>query len=64
MTTAHQPFGPRLRAARTRAGLTQAALAERIGYTPNTVARWERGERVPHPSVQDRALRLGGVRAP
>jgi len=25
-------------------GLTQAALAERLGVTPNTLARWERGK--------------------
>lgn len=30
-----------LRRLRTRAGLTQAALAARLGIKPNTVARWE-----------------------
>ncbi len=29
---------------RTRLVLTQAELAERVGVTPNTLARWERGE--------------------
>ena len=34
----------RLRELRKRLDLTQAALAERLGVAPNTVARWERGE--------------------
>lgn len=33
--------GARLRVARTRAGLTQAALATEVGVTQGTVARWE-----------------------
>jgi DNA-binding transcriptional regulator YiaG len=33
------------RAARTRLGLTQAALAGRMGVHPVTVARWESGAR-------------------
>lgn len=28
-----------------RAGLTQAALAAKLGVAPNSVARWERDER-------------------
>jgi transcriptional regulator with XRE-family HTH domain len=36
--------GRKLHAIRQRLGLTQAALAEAIGVTSNTVARWERGE--------------------
>jgi DNA-binding transcriptional regulator YiaG len=36
--------GAELRRIRTRLGLTQAALAERLGVTGNTVARWERDE--------------------
>ena len=34
-----------LRKLRKRAGLTQAALAERLGLTPNAVARWEQRAR-------------------
>ena len=37
--------GSELRRLRTRAGLTQAALAAKLGVAPNTVARWERNER-------------------
>jgi len=37
--------GLELRRLRTRARLTQATLAARLGVAPNTVARWERNER-------------------
>jgi transcriptional regulator with XRE-family HTH domain len=37
--------GLELRRLRTRAGLTQAALAAKLGVAPNSVARWERNER-------------------
>lgn len=41
-------FGANLRAARERAGLTQAELAEAVGdVTANAIARWERNERTP-----------------
>jgi len=33
-----------VRRLRQRLGLTQAAFADHIGVTPNTIARWERGE--------------------
>jgi DNA-binding transcriptional regulator YiaG len=36
--------GPELHAIRQKLALTQAALAQAIGVTSNTVARWERGE--------------------
>ncbi|MDH5641718.1 MAG: helix-turn-helix domain-containing protein [Nitrospira sp.] len=36
--------GAQLRRIRDRLGLTQVAMAQRIGVTPNSVARWERGE--------------------
>ena len=36
--------GRELRSIRQKLVLTQAALAEAIGVTSNTVARWERGE--------------------
>ena len=34
-----------LRVLRKQSGLTQAALAERLGVTANTVARWEQEAR-------------------
>lgn len=36
--------GRELRSIRQKLSLTQAALAEAIGVTSNTVARWERDE--------------------
>ncbi len=36
--------GRELRSIRQKLVLTQAALAEAVGVTSNTVARWERGE--------------------
>jgi len=36
--------GDEIRALREKMGWTQLALAEAIGVTSNTVARWERGE--------------------
>ena len=33
-----------IRALRAKLGWTQMALAEAVGVTSNTVARWERGE--------------------
>lgn len=36
--------GLEIRALREKLGWTQMALAEAVGVTSNTVARWERGE--------------------
>lgn len=36
--------GEELKRIRKRLKLTQAQFAELVGVTPNTVARWERGE--------------------
>ncbi len=36
--------GAEVRGLRAKLGITQVALAEAIGVTSNTVARWERGE--------------------
>ena len=38
-----QTSGERLASLRQASGLTQAAFAERIGVSPVTVCRWERG---------------------
>jgi repressor LexA len=40
-------IGDRLRRARERAELDQAALAARIGVATRTVQRWEKGEQIP-----------------
>lgn len=55
--------GPDLRARRRALALTQAALATRLGVTPNTIARWERGElRLARPLMVEAVMR--GLRPP
>ncbi len=49
--------GKELRQIRDRLGLTQAALADRLGVSPNSVARWERDE-VPIREPMARLTRL------
>src|SRR5688572_18499143 len=45
-------FGQNLRALRERAGLTQRALARRLGFTgPSTVSHWEGGGILPAPTT-------------
>lgn len=47
-----------LKARRETLGLTQAQLADHLGIAPNTIARWERGEREPEGgNMLDLALR-------
>ena len=45
-----------VRALRDKLGLTQEQLADRLGTTKNTVARWERGEMIPTSYVHVTAL--------
>ena len=40
-------LGQRIRAERTRIGLTQAQLAQKIGVKTNTISQWETGKRAP-----------------
>jgi len=49
-----------IRVARGRAGLTQSALAEALGVTVGTVARWEAGIHVPSADVAVRTLAACG----
>jgi transcriptional regulator with XRE-family HTH domain len=52
--------GRRLRALRLEAGLTQAALAARLGTTQSAVARLEAGQqRLSLPALRRAALALG-----
>lgn len=48
--------GSEIRELRTRLGLTQKALANVIGVSANTVARWERGQLGISPAMTDRVL--------
>lgn len=49
-------FGQRLRTAREKAGLTQAAFAARWKVGKRTVEHWEKGERLP-PAERDAITR-------
>jgi DNA-binding XRE family transcriptional regulator len=53
-----------LYARRQRLGFTQARLADALGVSANTIARWERGEmRIARPQIIELALRnLGEVK--
>lgn len=60
-TSVVEGFGKRLASERKRRGLTQADLAELLGHSsPETVSRYERGEREPRLStVVEIATALG-----
>ena len=49
-----------VREARERAGLTQAALAERAGVAQSTVSRVESGARTPSTDLVERLVRATG----
>src|SRR5919204_2260827 len=49
-----------IREARTRAGLTQRALAERAGKAQSEIAKIERGRRDPTVSTLERLVRAAG----
>ena len=52
--------GQRVRIARKKLGLTQAALAEKIGRSSNLLAKWERGEvKMKAETIKDIARALG-----
>jgi putative transcriptional regulator len=44
--------GTQIKELRKSLGYTQARLAEEVGLTPNTIARYERDELKPSPPVQ------------
>jgi len=54
-------LGEQLARRRTALGLSQKAAAKRIEVDPSTLARWERGERVPTGGVLTRVERFLGL---
>ena len=59
-TLSRLDVGNLLREARGLAGLSQAALASRLGTTQPVVSRWERGADVPRVDALARALQACG----
>jgi transcriptional regulator with XRE-family HTH domain len=54
-------FGTMLKATREKAGLSQAALAERAGMSVRNIQNWEQGHRTPRAQVLLRLARAVGV---
>lgn len=53
--------GEIIREARLRAGLSQQALADRLGTSQSVIARWEKGHRSPTVETMLRAVRACGL---
>ena len=56
-------FGDRLQELRRRAKLSQEALAQRLGVSPQSVSKWETGRNLPETALILPLSRLLGVRA-
>lgn len=57
-------FGRQLKLMRNRAGLDRVEFAKQVGYSPDTIASYEQGRRVPQPRFieqADEVLDAGGV---
>ena len=54
-------FGERIKNARKRLGLTQAALAEKLGVSTEAVSKWERGGYSPEPDKLEALHRRLGL---
>lgn len=58
-TTAAREIGQLIKTARTGAGLTQAQLAQKLGYSsPQFVSNWERAESLPPISTMPKIAKL------
>lgn len=55
--------GERIKRARTEAGLSQKALAEKMGVSQQTIAKYENGERNPKIGTLDRIAKALGIPA-
>jgi len=49
-----------LKKMRERARLTQDQLAARVGVSPSTIFRWEKGKNIPHPERLKKLDRIFG----
>lgn len=56
-------LGSQLRELRARRGMNRPVLAQRVGVDPQTIGRWERNERAPHPQHLLRLAEVLGVDA-
>ncbi len=54
MTTIQRYLAHNLKTRRTESGLTQAALADKVGTSGNYIAQIERAEKYPSPGMIDR----------
>lgn len=58
-STAHAEIGQLIKKARVAAGLTQAQLATKLGYSsPQFVSNWERAESLPPIAAMPKIARL------
>lgn len=60
-TVRHPESGGAYREARANAEITQAMLAGKVGVTPRSIARYERGDTRPSPGVRDAIAETLGV---
>src|SRR6187551_320523 len=54
-------LGQKIAAARKKANLSQAILAQQVAISPQAVGKWERGESMPDITTLDRLAEIFGV---
>lgn len=54
-------FAKKLFSLRTKAGLTQSELGDKLSYSDKTVSKWERGEAIPDAGVLKKISRIFSV---
>lgn len=59
--TTPEPLAAVLRRGRLEQHLSQREAAAKIGVTPNTISRWERGRLVPEGRHRDQAFAVYGI---
>lgn len=53
--------GQRIEEARKAKGMTQAALADKLGVSPEAVSKWEKGAYAPSPEKEEKLYRVLGL---